>query len=121
MFGAVLSWLTGGALDRILTTVDKSVAAQTDRDKIKADIIAEHYRTRASFMQAGGFWLMLIFATPLAIWFGAVCLYSVLFCAGCVYPQEWTIAALPPPLDEWAGMIITAIFGVVGLTRFAKR
>lgn len=110
------NFLAGGALDRVLDTVDRRVEAQTDREKIKADLIAEHYRTRAGFMQAGGFVLMLLFAAPLAFWFATVCVYSVFWCAGCAYPQGWTIAALPSPLDEWSWVIITAIFGVIGVS-----
>lgn len=112
--------LGGGLLDRVLDSVDRKVAAETDRAALKADIIREHYRTRADFMRAGGFWLMLIFAAPLAMWFGAVCLYSLLWCRGCAFPQDWTIAALPAPLDQWAGAIVTAIFGVVGLGQFRR-
>lgn len=114
------SLLTGGVLDRVLRTVDAKIEAQTDKDRIKGEIIKEHMRTRADWMRAGGFWLMLIFAVPLGLWFTAVCIYSVLWCAGCAYPQPWTIAALPPPLDEWAGGIITAIFGVVAVDRFKR-
>lgn len=121
MLRLFLSFLSGGALDRVLDTVDKRVAAETDREKIKADLIAAHFKNRAGFMQAGGFWLMLLFAVPLAFWFAAVCVYSVFWCAGCAFPQEWTIAALPPPLDQWSAQIVIAIFGVAGITRFAKR
>jgi len=46
-----------------------------------------------------------------------VLIYSIFWCQGCAFPQEWTIAALPPPLDEWASMMILAIFGVVGVSR----
>lgn len=120
----MLGWLTkllgGNILDRVLSTVDKHVESQTDRERIKADLIAEHLRTRADFMRAGGFWLMLIFALPLAVWWAAVLLYSILWCARCAYPQTWSIAALPPPLNEWAGLMIVAIFGVVGISRIAK-
>lgn len=117
---AIFRWLMGGPLDRILTTIDRKVAADTDREKIKGDIIREHYRSRGDWMRAGGFWLCLLFALPLAFWFGAVVVYSVFWCAGCAYPQPWTIAALPPPLDEWSGLIIISIFGVIGVTRFSK-
>lgn len=118
---AWVKWLLSGPLDRVLETVDKRIDATTDRETIKADLIAVHYKTRAGFMQHGGFVLMLLFAAPLAFWFAAVCFYSVFFCADCMFPQDWTIAALPPPLDAWSAQIVIAIFGVAGLTRFAKR
>ena len=114
------NFLTGGILQRSLDSVDKWVDSQTDREKIKGDIIIEHYRTRADWMRSGGFWLMLIFAVPLAFWFGAVCVYSVFWCAGCAYPQTWTIAALPAPIDQWAGGIIVSIFGVLGVSSFRR-
>jgi hypothetical protein len=118
----MLAWLgkilTGGVLDRILDTVDRRVEAQLDRDNLKAELIREHLRTRSDFMRSGGFVLMLLFAVPLAAWWAAVLVYSILWCQGCAYPQEWSIAALPAPLDEWAGGIVVAIFGVIGLARF---
>lgn len=120
----MLTWLanllSGGLLNRVLDTVDSKIAAETDRDALKAEIIKEHYRTRADFMRAGGFWLMLIFAAPLAAWWSSVLLYSIFWCARCAYPQVWSIAALPAPLDQWAGAIVVAIFGVIGLDRFKK-
>lgn len=109
-----------GLLDRVLSTVDKHVESQTDRERIKADLMAEHLRTRADFMRAGGLWLMIPFVAPLALWFASVCIYSIFWCARCAYPQEWTIAALPAPLVEWAGLIVISIFGVVGITRFRR-
>jgi hypothetical protein len=39
-----------------------------------------------------------------------VCVYSVLFCKGCIFPQTWTVAALPPPLDQWMGAIVGSLF-----------
>jgi len=113
----LIKLLGGGLLDRVLDTVDKKVRSETDREKIKGDIIKEAYRTRADWMRAGGFWLMLGFAAPLMFWFAAVLFYSVFWCAGCAYPQSWTIAALPAPLDQWAGWIVVSIFSVIGATR----
>jgi hypothetical protein len=122
--GAVLAFIArifgGGFLDRILSTVDKRIQSETDREKLKADLISEHLRTRPDFMRSGGFVLMLLFAVPLAVWFASVCVYSMLWCRGCAWPQDWSIAALPSPLDQWAGAIITAIFGVVGLASMKR-
>lgn len=120
MIRAILNFLGGGVLDRALSSVDRYVQSKTDQEAIKGEIIKEHYRQRADWMRAGGFWLMWIFAFPLAVWYGAVITYSILWCSKCAYPQTWTIAALPAPLDEWAGMMIIAIFGVVGVSRFRK-
>jgi len=111
------SLLTGGLLDRVLETVDTKIQADVDKEKLKADIIREHYRNRGDFMRSGGFVLMLLFAAPLAVWFTAVVIYSILWCQGCAYPQDWSIAALPAPLDDWAGGIIVSIFGVIGVSR----
>ena len=120
MIGAILSWLTGGALGRILATVDKRIDAQTDREALKADIIKSHYATRGDYMRAGGFWLMLLFAAPLGLWWASVLAYSVFWCQGCAYPRDWAIAALPAPLDEWAGLIVMSIFGVLGIDRMKR-
>ena len=117
----VLSWLSKGALDRAMDIIDKQVGNETRKLQIKADIVQAHLQTRAAFMQAGGFFLMVIFAVPLAVWWSAVIVYSIFWCANCVYPKDWTIAALPEPLNEWAGVMIIAVFGVVGVTRFVKR
>lgn len=120
----MLAWLAnlfaGGLLDRVLDSADRYVQNQTDREKLRADIIREHYRQRADWMRAGGFWLMLMFALPLGLWFGAVVVYSILWCAGCAFPQPWTIAALPPPLDDWAAAIIVSIFGVIGVSKIRR-
>jgi len=120
MIGAIIRWITGGALDRILRTVDRRIDAQSDRERIKAEIVKEAYRTRGDWMRAGGFWLMLIFAAPLALWWASVITYSVLWCAGCAFPQSWTIAALPAPLTDWAGLIVVSIFGVLGVDRLKR-
>ncbi|MDW9880478.1 hypothetical protein GOA90_25150 [Sinorhizobium meliloti] len=120
MIAALLNWLTGGVLGRVLDTVDKKISAETDREKLKADIVMEHYRQRADWMRAGGFWLMLMFAAPLALWFGAVVLYSLLWCSRCMFPQGWVIASLPPPLDEWGWLIVVSIFGVIGASHLKR-
>lgn len=119
----LFGWLTGGglqgALDRALDTVDRRIEAETSREKIKADLIetmaSEHMRTRAGWLAAGGFWTLMLFAVPTAIHYAAVTFYSILWCAGCAWPQEWTIAALPGPMAEWEGWIVLASIGGLSL------
>jgi len=116
----ILSLIGGffkGPLSRILDTVDHKIQADTDKEALKAEIIKTYFTTRADFMRAGGFWLMLLFAVPAALHFGAVVAYSILWCRSCVWPQPWSIAALPSPMDSWEGAMVLAIFGVVGLNR----
>lgn len=120
MIASLLKWLTSGALDRALGSVDTYIESTTDKERIKAEVVQSYYVNRASFMQAGGFWLMLLFAVPVAIYYGAVTAYNLLWCVGCAYPQEWTIAAYPAPLDEWAGWIVIACIGGAGAFAFKR-
>ncbi len=121
MIGAILAKIFGGGIvERAFDLADKHIEAQTDREALKADVIKEHMRTRADYMRAGGIWLMMIFAVPLAFWWSAVLVYSVLWCRACAYPQTWSIAALPAPLDQWAGLIVLSIFGVLGIDRLKR-
>lgn len=110
MIRFLLSWLTAGPLDRIFSTIDKKIAAETDREKLKTDLAAEYVKAQATVLTGRGWWFPLFFVAPLGFWFAAVCLYSVFFCRACAFPQEWSIAALPRPLDEWAGIIIGSLF-----------
>lgn len=117
----LLRWFLAGPLDRILTTVDRRVASETDRERIKGEIVRTYYRNRGDWMRAGGFWLMLLFAAPLAVWHAMVIYDSAFGCADCIFANDWTVAALPAPLDEWAGLIVVSIFGVLGVDRLRGR
>lgn len=127
MFGVIKAALLGvsrffggGALDRVLDTLDRRVAAQADKDRITGEILQAHLNTRPDFMRAGGFVLMLLFAAPTAFHFSAVVLYSVFWCQDCAFPATWTIAALPNPFNEWIGLMMISIFGVVGVSEFRR-
>ncbi|MGY2995439.1 hypothetical protein [Mesorhizobium sp. URHB0026] len=108
--GLVLNWLTAGPLDRILTSIDKHGDAITDREKIKTDAVNQYVQAQVSIANSRQWFFPLFFVVPAGIWFAAVCIYSVLWCRGCAYPQSWSVAALPPPLDQWMGWIVTSLF-----------
>ena len=114
VFKMILGWLTGGTLGRILDTVDHKMDNATERDRIKADIVKQYARAQVAVLTGRGWWFPLFFVAPLGFWWAAVCIYSVFWCQNCIYPQEWQIAALPNPLNEWAGWIISSLFIVKG-------
>jgi hypothetical protein len=110
MLRTILGWLTGGVLDRILTTVDNRVDNETEREKIKTKAVESYVAAHVQIANSRQWFFPLFFLVPAGFWFASVCVYSVLFCRGCAYPQGWTVAALPPPLDDWMGVIIASLF-----------
>lgn len=110
MFKTLLGWLTGGVLDRILTTVDNTVDNQTERERIKTEAVTAYVSAHVAIANSRQWWFPILFLAPAGLWFTSVCIYSILWCRGCVYPQDWSIAALPPPLDEWMGWIVGSLF-----------
>lgn len=106
---AIEKW-SGYKLKQAETSLEKEkIVAQTEqsKDKWKAVILTS----------TGAWWFQLFFVIPLALWFSAVVIYSMFWCQDCMYPQPWSIAALPPPLNDWAGAIIAFLF----LTNTGKR
>lgn len=106
----ILSWLTGGVLDRILKSVDNSIDNDTKREEVKAEVIKSYLSSQVAILTGRGWWFPLLFLVPAGFWFAAVCIYSVLWCKACAFPQTWTIAALPPPLSDWMGAIVASLF-----------
>lgn len=112
---AILNWLLSGPLDRILKTVDNVTNNDTERERIKTAAVQSYITAQVSILTGRGWWFPLLFIVPAGFWFASVCVYSVLWCKGCAFPQAWTIAALPPPLDQWMGAIVGSLFiGKVG-------
>ncbi len=111
---AVLNWFTGDTLKSVLETVENSVDNETERQRIKGDVTQEWIRASVARANSKQWWFALFFVVPLGAWFTSVCLYSMFLCKDCIFPQTWTVAALPPPLDEWSWAIIVAVCGVAG-------
>lgn len=95
-----------------------------EREKILAETEQSKDKWKAVILTStGAWWFQLFFIAPLGFWFAAVVLYSTMWCDDCAFPQmgaynpDWTIAALPDPLNEWAAAIIGFLF----LTKVAKR
>ena len=106
----ILNWLLSGPLDRALKSVDNAVNNETTRDQVKAELAKTYLTAQASILTGRGWWFPLLFLVPAGFWFASVCIYSILWCKLCAYPQTWTIAALPSPLDQWMGAIVGSLF-----------
>lgn len=106
----ILSWLASGPLDRLLKTVDNSVDNETKREELRTRAVESYIAAQASILSGRGWWFPLFFLVPAGLWFAAVCVYSVLWCKACIWPQAWSIAALPSPLDQWMGAIVGSLF-----------
>lgn len=118
---SILGWLTSGPLDRIFKTIDTSIDNETKREEVKADLAKSYLSAQVSVLTGRGWWFPLLFLIPAGLWFASVCVYSVLWCKACIFPQAWSIAALPPPLNEWMGAIVGSLFiGKAGEQIIAK-
>jgi len=112
MIFSIFKWLTSGPLDRVLTSLDRSVDNETERQKIAASVaervIVAEADNRAAAMQSRIFWYVwALFAVPIGVWLGAIALDSIWLFSG-------SIADLPPSVKPYATQIITSIFGSGG-------
>src|SRR5690606_3841652 len=110
LISMVLGWLSRGPLSRILDSVDKSIDNATERERIKTEAVPSYVSAQASIANSRQWWFQILFLAPARFWFAAECNYSVHWCRGCAWPQRWTIAALPRPLDDWMGWIVGSLF-----------
>jgi hypothetical protein len=104
-----LSWLTGGTLDRVLSTVDKSIDNETERQGIRAKAVSNYVETqeesRRMAMHSRVFWAVwALFSAPLGLWFAAVILDTI-------FAFPWSVADLPESVKPWANTIFGSIFG----------
>lgn len=104
----VLKFFTGGSLDSILATVDKYMDDQKTREEVQADVTKTWINAQANLLVGRTWWFQLFFVIPLGFWWSAVIYDSVFQIDG------WNVAALPAPLDSWAGWIVSALFIVDG-------
>ena len=124
-----------GMVDKTIKHMEFRAELQNDRERLKSETAVEFAKQAVieskaltdfnkSKLSFPWFWLFAaLFVLPLGLYFASVITYSVLLCADCAFPQSWTIAALPSPLDEWSARMIAWIFYVgsgVGLLRNLK-
>ena len=121
IFKTALGWLGGGPLDRILTSVDASIDNETERQNIKADVTKTYVTNQANVLVERTWLLQFLFAVPLGLYWTSILLYSMFWCQGCAYPQDWTIAALPGKFDDFSWAIISSIFLLEGVKVYGRK
>jgi hypothetical protein len=124
MIGWLIGLFTKNTLGKIFSTIDNATNNETEREKARLLALEAFVKTQQETWRGPGFWLAFLFVAPLAFWWSAVCVYSVLWCKLCAFPQDFSIAALPSPLDQWAGWIMSSIFvagGMVGAAKVLRR
>ncbi len=107
----------GGIINRTIGYLERKAELEGKQDKLRTDITIQHLKAAVeetrimadlnkSKMEHQLFWWFLaLFIVPLAIWWAAVI-------ADSLFQFDWDIAALPPPLDQWAGDMIKWLFYV---------
>ena len=115
LLGFVLKFASSGILEKTLGAMQAEAANGVERDRIDAGVAIEHIRAELGRRQAqrdvliaeqGRLITSLMrpaFAYPLAAYYGAVI-------ADSLFHFRWNVAALPAPIGDWSGWIISAIF-----------
>ncbi|MEX0853640.1 MAG: hypothetical protein WD036_10230 [Bauldia sp.] len=115
LLGLILKLAGSGALDRVLAGLKARADGAVERERIDATVAIAHINAELARRQAQrdlvlaeqGHWptrlMRPAFAYPLAAYYAAVIADSLFW-------FDWNVAALPAPIGEWSGWIISALF-----------
>ena len=115
ILGFVVRFASSGILDKVLGRLQAQANTDVERDRVTAQVAIAHINAELGRRQAQRDVLIAeqgraltammrpAFAYPLAIYYAAVIADSL-----CHF--TWNVAALPAPIGEWSGWIISAIF-----------
>ena len=111
LFGKIGAWLlsaiTGGGLEKVLDVIERKMDNETKKEEIKAEVTKTWINAQANLLVGRTWWFQLFFVVPLGFWWSAVIIDSV-------FQFQWDVAALPNPLDEWAGWMLSSVFLIDG-------
>lgn len=105
--GGLVSLFSGGSLEKVLDVIERKMDNETKKEEIKAEVTKKWVEAQSQLLVGRTWWFQLFFVIPLGFWWTAVIMDSV-------FHFEADVAALPSPLDSWAGAIISALFIVDG-------
>lgn len=111
----LLRLASSGLLDRVLAAMKARADSAVERERIDATVAIEEIKAELGRRQAQRDVLIAeqgravtslmrpAFAYPLAVYYAAVIADSLFY-------FRWDVAALPAPVGDWSGWIISAIF-----------
>lgn len=106
--GFVLEVFTGGNLKSILRTIDDGMDNEVEKERVKVEVAKKYADRQADLLVGRTWWFQLFFVIPLGVHWAALNWVSA-------FPHwGWTVHPLPHPFDEWANVIIAALFLVDG-------
>lgn len=105
--GWFISLITGGGLEKVLDVIERKMDNETKKEEIKAEVTKTWINAQANLLVGRTWWFQLFFVVPLGFWWSAVIVDSV-------FQFQWNVAALPNPLDEWAGWMVSSVFLIDG-------
>lgn len=115
LLGFILKLAGSGILDKVLGHLKAMADSEVEREKVTAEVAVAHVQAEIARRQAQRDVLLAeqgrlvtalmrpAFAYPLALYYGAVIADSLM-------QFKWNVAALPAPIGQWSGWIISAIF-----------
>lgn len=124
---ALLALLAGPLLKALVGLMERCLSAKEREGELAAELAVEEIRAemqaraeaRKVLIAEQGHLLSagrigrLLFVLPLGVWWAAVI-------ADSIFRFSWNVAALPAPLDEWAGGIVLSLFLVDGAQGVAR-
>lgn len=124
---ALLAFLAGPLLKALVGLMERRLSAKEREGELAAELAVEEIRAemqaraeaRKVLIAEQGHLLSagrigrLLFVLPLGVWWAAVI-------ADSIFRFSWNVAALPAPLDEWAGGIVLSLFLVDGAQGVAR-
>lgn len=124
MWGLVVRLFTGGLLDRLAAAYTTHKNAQTDQERIRAEVeIADIQRqidaqrtARDVRMSMAGLWEIRLIVATIGWCFTS---HLVLVTLDTNFGLGWGIAKFPPPFDAYQGHVLLWFFGLQGGTQIA--
>lgn len=114
MLSAILNWLSGGLLDKVLGFVErreteKLAAMNSEQQRAYEDRKDARAAAKDIRLATAGYWEMRLLTFLIALPF---LLHLWLVAWDTYWPQPWNVEKLPEPFDQWEGAILLSFFGV---------